>query len=162
MIQLTVFIIPSMMHHQRTISNDSDDKIDHNYDQYKNNWSNKYNSVLAVYKFCCNCFRANGNCKEQRNTDTTALISYWIKLTKNFCKFYMVAKKVNCSRNPFEKFQTRLNWRVLGILMWYSTCPLHRTRGKAETNRSMADIWKDMFFWNIARIANAVQVTIWL
>ena len=45
------------------------------------------------------------------------IISHWIKLTKNFCKFYMVAKKVNCSRNPFEKFQTRLNWRVLGILM---------------------------------------------
>ena len=67
------------------------------------------NSVLAVYKFCCNCFRANSNCKEQRNTDTTALISHWIKLTKNFCKFYMVAKKVNCSRNQFEKFQARLN-----------------------------------------------------
>ena len=63
------------------------------------------------------------------------IISHWIKLTKNFCKFYMVAKKVNCSRNPFEKFQTRLNWRVLGILMWYSTCPLHWT--KAETYRSM-------------------------
>ena len=109
MIQSTVFIILSMMHHQRTILNDSDDKIDHNYDQYNNNWSNKYNSVLAVYKFCCNCFRANSNGKEQRNTDTTALISYWKKLTKNFCKFYMVAKKVNCSRNPFEKFQTRLN-----------------------------------------------------
>ena len=109
MIQSTVFIILSMMHHQRTILNDSDDKIDPNYDQYNNNWSNKYNSVLAVYKFCCNCFRANSNCKEQRNTDTTALISHWIKLPKNFCMFYMVAKKVNCSRNPFEKFQTRLN-----------------------------------------------------
>ena len=46
---------------------------------------------------------------KNKNTDTTALISHWIKLTKNFCKFYMVAKKVNCSRNPFEKFQTRLN-----------------------------------------------------
>ena len=137
-----------MMHHQRTILNDSDDKIDHNYDQYNNNWSNKYNSVLAVYKFCCNCFRANSNCKEQRNTDSTALISYWIKLSKNFCKFYMVAKKVNCSRNPFEKFQTRLNWRVLGILMWYSTCPLHWT--KAETYRSMQWlIFEKMFFWKI-------------
>ena len=80
MIQSTVFIILSMMHHQRTILNDSDDKIDHNYDQYNNNWSNKYNSVLAVYKFCCNCFRANSNCKEQRNTDHITLDKTYKKL----------------------------------------------------------------------------------
>ena len=73
-----------MMHHQRTILNDPDDKIDHHYDQYNNNWSNKYNSVLAVYKFCCNCFRANSNCKEQRNTDHITLDKTYKKTSVSF------------------------------------------------------------------------------
>ena len=94
MIPLAVFTIPSLNHHQRKWINDSDiNKIDHNYHQYHNIRSTKYISVLAVYRFCCNCFRANNGNKEQRNTDPQALMSYWIKLTERFCTFTWSPKK---------------------------------------------------------------------